>query len=38
MQNHDHLDTILRQGAEKARTIAMPIMEKVRRKIGMRRS
>ena len=38
MQNHDHLDTILRKGAEKARAIAIPIMEKVRRKIGMRRS
>jgi tryptophanyl-tRNA synthetase len=34
--DHGYLDTILNQGAVKARAIGMPVMEKVRRKIGIR--
>ena len=36
-RNHDHIDAVLQQGAERARALAIPMMEKVRRKIGMRR-
>jgi tryptophanyl-tRNA synthetase len=36
-QNHNHLDAALSQGAERARAIAAPVMEKLRRKIGIRR-
>lgn len=35
-QNHTQLDTILSRGAERARAIAKPTMEKLRRKIGIR--
>ena len=34
--DHGYLDTILSQGAVKARAIGMPVMEKLRRKIGIR--
>ena len=36
INDHARLDTILAEGAEKARAMAAPIMEKVRRKIGMK--
>jgi tryptophanyl-tRNA synthetase len=36
-QNHNRLDAALSQGAEKARAFAVPVMEKIRRKIGIRR-
>jgi hypothetical protein len=35
--DHDHLDAVLHQGAAKARAFAMPLMENLRRKIGLRR-
>jgi len=37
INDHDHLDEVLIQGAQKARAMAEPIMAKLRRKIGMRR-
>jgi tryptophanyl-tRNA synthetase len=36
VQDHGHLDTILNRGAAKARAMGMPLMEKLRRKIGIR--
>jgi hypothetical protein len=36
-QDHAYLDAVLSQGAQKARSIAKPMMEKFRRRIGMRR-
>jgi tryptophanyl-tRNA synthetase len=36
VQDHAHLDTVLGQGAAKARAIGIPLMEKLRRKIGIR--
>ena len=36
VQDHEHLDAILQQGAAKARAIGKPLMEKLRRKIGIR--
>ncbi len=33
----DHLDRILGQGAEKARAVAEPVLERVRRAIGISR-
>ena len=35
MENRDELDTVLRQGAEKARDIAVPILRKVRKAVGV---
>ena len=37
INNPDHLDEVLIQGAQKARAMAKPIMDKLCRKIGMRR-
>ena len=37
LNDPDHLDAVLIQGAQKARAMARPIMDKLRRKIGMRR-
>jgi tryptophanyl-tRNA synthetase len=36
VQDHGHLDAVLEQGAAKARAIGKPLMEKLRRKIGIR--
>jgi tryptophanyl-tRNA synthetase len=36
LNDHARLDQVLIEGAEKARAMAIPIMDKVRRKIGMR--
>ena len=36
VQDHGHLDAILEQGAAKARAFGKPLMEKLRRKIGIR--
>lgn len=36
LKDHAHLDAVLGRGAAKARAIAMPLMEKLRRKIGIR--
>jgi tryptophanyl-tRNA synthetase len=36
VNDHDRLDRILAEGAGKARAMAIPILEKVRRKIGMK--
>lgn len=37
LANKNHLDGILNQGAEKARAVAEPILDRVRRAIGIRR-
>ncbi|UCF92749.1 MAG: tryptophan--tRNA ligase [Desulfobacterales bacterium] len=37
MNDPDQIDRVLRRGAEKARAAATPLMEKLRRKIGIRR-
>lgn len=36
VQDHGHLDAILNQGAEKARVIGLRVMDKLRRKIGIK--
>jgi len=36
VQDHGHLDAVLEQGAAKARAIGKPLMEDLRRKIGIR--
>ena len=35
MENRDVLDNVLKEGAEKARDIAVPIMKKVRKAVGV---
>jgi tryptophanyl-tRNA synthetase len=37
MDDKNHLDHILSDGAEKARALAAPVIERVRRAIGIRR-
>jgi tryptophanyl-tRNA synthetase len=37
IQDRTRLDAVLNHGAQKARAIALPLMEKLRRKIGIRR-
>ena len=37
VQDHTHLDAILSQGAEKARSIGVPKMEQLRHRIGIKR-
>jgi tryptophanyl-tRNA synthetase len=37
LSDKDHLDRVLRQGAEKARSIAVPVMREIRQRIGISR-
>lgn len=37
LEDKHHLDRILNQGAEKARTLAVPVLDRMRRAIGIRR-
>jgi tryptophanyl-tRNA synthetase len=36
MANPEALDTVLKRGAEKARAVAMPFMETIRKAVGIR--